>query len=138
MENQLESACQESILQVPGNHWRIFLTETIDAYCGKYIMVMDVTNVFIQTNMTPKRDGEWMVIMKITGVLVSILLELDSDTYSKLVVFENKQKFIYVFFKRVIYGILVALLLFYKKFCWDLESIGFEFNTYDPNIANRI
>ena len=34
-----------------------FLTATIDAYCVKYIMVMDVTNVFIQTNMTPKKYG---------------------------------------------------------------------------------
>ena len=33
---------------------------------------------------------------------------------------------------------LVAALLFYGKFCGDLENIGFEFNTYNPCVANRI
>ena len=35
-----------------------FLTETIDAYEGQYIMVIDVTNTFIQTNMPPNKYGE--------------------------------------------------------------------------------
>ncbi len=32
----------------------------------------------------------------------------------------------------------IAALLWYKKFRTDLESIGFEFNPYDPCVANRI
>ena len=38
---------------------------------------------------------------------------------------------------RAIYGMLVASLIWYKKFKQDLESIGFEFNPYDPCVANR-
>ena len=76
--------------------------------------------------------------MKVTGVIVDMLLELDSDTYSKHEVFENENKLIYVVVLRAIYGMLVAELLFYKKFCGDLENIGFEFNTYNPCVANRI
>ena len=36
------------------------------------------------------------------------------------------------------YAMLVAALLFYKKFCRDLENIGFDFNPYDPCVTNRI
>ena len=39
---------------------------------------------------------------------------------------------------RSIYGMLVELLLFYKKCCGDLEKFGFEFNPYDPCVATRI
>ena len=61
----------------------------------------------------------------ITGVLVDMLLELGSDTYRKYVVFENGKKVIYVVVLREIYVMLVAALLFYKKFRVDLENIGF-------------
>ena len=33
---------------------------------------------------------------------------------------------------------LAAALLLYKKFCGDLKNIGFEFNPYNPCVANRI
>ena len=39
---------------------------------------------------------------------------------------------------RSIYGMLVTLLLLYKK-CWrDLENIGFELYPYDPCVPNSI
>ena len=43
-------------------------------------MVLDYLNAFIQTNMPPNKDGEERVIMKITGVLLDMLVKLDSDT----------------------------------------------------------
>ena len=55
-------------------------------------MVLDVPNSFVQTNMSPN-----MVIMKITGVLVYMLVELYSKMYRKQVVFENGNKLIYAF-----------------------------------------
>ena len=59
-------------------------------------MVLDVPNGFIQTNMPPNKYGEERVIMRITGVLVDILVKLESETYRKHVVFENGKKVIYV------------------------------------------
>ena len=53
-------------------------------------------------------------------------------------VFENGKILIYVAVLRAIYGMIVAFLLFYKKFCGDLENIGFEFNPYYPCVSNRI
>ena len=81
-------------------------------YEGRDIMVLDVPNALIQTNMPQKKDGEERVIMKITGVVVYRILELDSDIYSNHVVFENIKKVIYVFVLREIYEMLVAALLF--------------------------
>ena len=37
-----------------------------------------------------------------------------------------------------LYGIMNAALLFYLKFFKNIKSIGFELNTYDPCVANKI
>jgi hypothetical protein len=76
--------------------------------------------------------------MKITGDLVDMMVDLNPEVYANFVVYENKRKVIYVVILRALYGMLVASLLWYKKFRKDLESIGFEFNPYDPCVANRI
>ena len=101
-------------------------------------MVLDVTNTFINTNIPTKKHGEERLIMMITGVLVDMIVELGSDTYRKYVVFENGKKVIYVVVLRAIPIMLLAALLLYKKFCGDLENIGFEINPYNPCVANRI
>ena len=91
-------------------------------------MVLDVPNALIQTSIPSKKDGEEKVITKIIGVIVDIILGLDSETYRKNVVFENRKKVIYVYTLREIHVIIVAALLFYMKFCGYLENIIFEFN----------
>ena len=65
---------------------------------------MDVPNAFIHTNMPPNKNCEERVIMRTTGVLVDMLLELDSETYIKNVVREKVKKVIYVVVLRSIYG----------------------------------
>ena len=50
--------------------------------------------------------------MKLTGVLVDMLVELDSDMYRTHVVSENGKKTIHVIVLRAIYGMIVAALLF--------------------------
>ena len=114
----------------------IFITASIDAHEGRDIMVLDVPNAFIQTEI-PESGNDERIIMKITGVLVNMLVELDPEVYGKHVVFENKRKVLYVVVLRAIYGMLESALLFYKKFRKDLETIGFIFNPYDPCVANR-
>ena len=52
----------------------IFLTSIIDEYEGKDIMVMDVPNTLIQTNMPPNKYSEERVIMKTRSVIVDMLL----------------------------------------------------------------
>ena len=74
--------------------------------------------------------------MKITGVLVEMMVQLDLDKYRPCMVFEKGKKVVYVQVLRAIYGMLQAALLWYSKFREDLESKGFKFNPYDPCVAN--
>ena len=115
----------------------ISITCAIDAHENRDTMVADVPNAFIQAKMPEAQKGE-RVIMKITGQLVDMMVELNPSVYGDYVVFEGKRKVIYVVVLRALYGMLVASLLWYKKFRKDLETIGFEFNPYDPCVANRI
>ena len=54
-----------------------------------------------------------------------MILELDSETYSKLLVFENGKEVIYVVVLREIFVIIIEEILFYKNFYGDLENTGF-------------
>ena len=76
--------------------------------------------------------------MKITDVLLDMLVELDSEAYTKHTVFENGKKINYIILLREIYGMLVLAILFYKKFCKDSDNIAFAFSPYNPCFANRI
>jgi len=120
------------------SHEAICSTCVIDAYEGRDIMTMDLPNFFIQTPLEqPKDESEDRVTMKITGILVKYMTELD-PRYRDYVVYENGKKVIYVVVLRAIYGMLVAGLLSYKKLRKELEEFGFKFNAYDPCIANRM
>ena len=116
----------------------VFLTAAIDALERRDVMTSDIPNAFIQAEM-PKIDekGKEKVIMKITGPLVELLINVNPQLYGPMVVFENGRRVIYVWVLRAIYGMLVAALLWYNKFKTKLEGVGFIFNPYDPCVANR-
>jgi hypothetical protein len=112
----------------------ILLTAVIDEKEERDIMTVDVPNAFIQTALP---QGEERVTMKITGVLVDLLVQMAPEVYGSYVVYENDKKVLYVQVLQALYGMLSAALLWYKQFRGDLEEIGFEFNPYDPCVANR-
>eukprot|EP00957_Ditylum_brightwellii_P134948 10289042-Ditylum_brightwellii.AAC.1 len=78
------------------------------------------------------------IITKIRGLLVDILFELCPGVYNEYVVHDGKSKVLCVCMLMALYGILILLLLFYKKFRTDIESIGFEINPYNVCVANRM
>ncbi|CAJ1967517.1 unnamed protein product [Cylindrotheca closterium] len=82
-------------------------------------------------------DGEDRVIMKVTGLMVQYMIDLD-PTYRDYVVYENGKRVIYVVILRTIHGMLQASLLWYQNLRASLEEYGFVFNRYDPCIANRM
>jgi len=67
----------------------IMLTAVIDAKEGHDMMCVDVPNAFIQTAMPKLEEGEERVIMKITGVLVDMLVQLNPELYGLYVVYEK-------------------------------------------------
>ena len=115
----------------------IMLTAIVDAKEGRDVMTADIPNAFIQALMPEVEDGDERVIMKITGVLVDLLVELALESYGPKAVFENGKKVLYVQVLRPLYGLLVASLLWYKQFRGDLEETGYEFNPYDACVANK-
>jgi len=75
--------------------------------------------------------------MKITGVLVNLLIKMAPKVYSPFVILENGKEVLYVQVLHGLYGMLIAALLWYKKFKSDLEVNGFIFNPYDACVANK-
>ena len=65
-------------------------------------------------------------------------MELAPETYRGFIVTERGKKVLYVVVLRAIYGMLEATMLWYQELRRKLESIGFEFNPYDPCVANRV
>eukprot|EP00980_Cylindrotheca_fusiformis_P005077 scaffold1076_cov81-Cylindrotheca_fusiformis.AAC.1 len=121
-----EKECGKCILVILASLEGVFLTATIDAaHEGCDVMTADVPNAFIQTQMPERKEGKDRVIMKITGVLVDLLVELDPQTYKNFVL---GKKVVYVAVLKAIYGMLQA----------PSTRIGFVFNDYDPCIANRM
>ena len=114
------------------------LIAAINAKEKRNVMCADVPNAFVQTDMPIKKIDEERVIMKITGVLVSMLTKLDPKMYKGYIVYEKVRKVLYVEVLKAIYGMLQAALLWYKKFRSELENEGFIFNKYDPCIANQM
>ena len=52
-------------------------------------MTADVPNAFIQVPIPELKAGENRVMMKITGVLVYMLVQLSPEVYGPYAVFEN-------------------------------------------------
>jgi len=57
-------------------------------------MTGDVPNIFIQANIPKVKQGEDRVMMKITGALVDMLVQLAPKVYGPCVVFEDVKNFI--------------------------------------------
>jgi hypothetical protein len=101
----------------------IMLTAVIDAHEERDVMMCDIPNAFIQALMPEVEPGDERVMMKITGVLVDMLVELNPELCRPYVVYEKNRKVLYVQVMRAIYGMLEAALLWYKKFQGELEEM---------------
>ena len=115
----------------------ILLTSVIDAREGRDVMTTDIPNAFVQTDVEEQELGKHH-ILKFTGVLIDMLVELDPELYGPYVTYENNVKVLYTLVMKALYGMLHSSMLYYKKFCKDIESIGFKVNPYDPCVANHI
>ena len=71
----------------------IMLTGVIDAIEERDVATVDIPNAFIQTEVKTK-DGEDRVIMKITGVLIDMLVQMNPELYGPCVIYEKGRKVI--------------------------------------------
>ena len=113
------------------------LTAVIEAEEQRDVATCDIPNAFIQTDVEYMDSEGHRTIMKVRGVLVDILCEID-PVYKDYVVHEGRHKVLYLHITKAIYGMLVSSMLFYKKLEKDLKEYGFELNPYDPCVANKM
>jgi hypothetical protein len=66
------------------------------------------------------------------------LVDTAPQDYQDFVCMEGNQKVLYVEMLKALYGMLQSSLLYYKKFCKDLEEIRFKINPYGPCVANSV
>jgi hypothetical protein len=78
----------------------------IEAKEERCVMTCNIPNAFIQAYLPKKEPGEDRVVMKITGVLVDMLVNINPELYGPAVVMENRKKAIYVEVLKAIHGML--------------------------------
>ena len=97
---------------------------------------VDIPGAFMQSNMEGKD-----VHINLEGKMVDILSKISPSLYMKYTKYtslENGRKVMYVKLKKMLYGILQAALLFWKKFTNSLIKWGFTINSYEWCVANKI
>ena len=130
---QREYMDRDEVASLTASTDSIIITAVIDTKQRRDIMVADVPNAFVQTPID--QSGE-KIIMKIRGVLVDMLIEMNPELYEKYVRYVHGKKVLYVRMLKALYGMMIASMLYYKKFKKDIKSIGFVLNPYDPCVAN--
>jgi hypothetical protein len=103
----------------------VFLMALIDAEERPEVAVVDIPGAFMQADM----DEETFV--RIHGKMAELLLEIDPEMYKPCVIYEGKEKVIYVKLLKALYGTLRAARLFWEKLSRQLMDWGFEINPYD-------
>ena len=94
----------------------ILLTAVIDAAEERCVATVDIPHAFIQTDIKDDKDGD-RITMKMQGPIVNMLLELDYNLYHDKVVYEKKEKVLYVHVKKAIYGMIQSSLMFTRS--WE-------------------
>jgi hypothetical protein len=74
----------------------IMITGVIESKEERDVMTCDIPNAFIQAYLLKKEPGEDGVVMKITGVLVHMLVDINLELYGPAIVLENRKKVLYV------------------------------------------
>ena len=73
-------------------HESIMLTSVINAYKGHDVMCADPPNAFIQTEMPKVQEGKERIMMKIAGVSVDMLVQMNPKLCGPRVVCEKNHK----------------------------------------------
>lgn len=112
----------------------VFLTAVVDAYERRDVGIVDVPGAFMQTD----QPLDETVHVRLTGIMVDKLLEIDSEMYAPFVTYEGKEKVLYVELLKALYGTLRAARLFWEKLSGQLQEWGFEPNPYDSCVVNKM
>ena len=85
----------------------VFLTAVIDAMERQSVVVLDVPGAFMQAKI------DELVHVRFSGVMVTLLLEIDHEMYKDYVVVEKGERVMYMELLKALYGTLRATRLFW-------------------------
>ena len=71
------------------------LTTAVEAKEEHGVMTLDIPNAFLQTSFLKDETTEERVTMKLRGILVEILEEIDPEAHSKFVTHQHNKKKLY-------------------------------------------
>ena len=109
-------------------------TLLIGAYEGREHISLDVSGVYLQTEMSADK---LVLLMKFKGKMAEMLCGVNPE-YSKYLRKENGVTVLYVKVIRAIYGCIESALQWYKLFTGILKDMVFELNPYDTCVVNRM
>ena len=92
----------------------VLITATIDARQKRDVMIADVPNAFVQTEI-PIDIKQERIIMKIKGILTKVLIDLSPNTYQDFIVIERNEPTLYVIMKKQFMGCSYQLCYFTKN-----------------------
>ncbi len=114
----------------------VLLTCIVDANENRDVDIVDIPNAFVQTIAEDEKDK---ALICIRGPLVNIVMAIVPSVYGPYVTVGKKgKKQLLVKCLTALYGTMVALVLYYKKFIKSLKSKGFKLNPYDPFMVPRL
>jgi hypothetical protein len=114
----------------------VLLTSLVDAQENCDVAIVDIPNAFIQMVV---EDDEDKVIMRIRGHMVDVLVKVAPRVYGPYVLTDKQgSKQLLVKCLNVIYGTMVASLLYYCKFTRSLKNQGYVMNPYNPCVQNKM
>ena len=82
-------------------------------------------------------DMDEEVIIRISGPMAKLLLEVDPDLYTPYVTYEKGEMVLYLELLKALYGTLRAARLFWEKLSKQLQKWGFVPNPYDSCVMNK-
>jgi hypothetical protein len=82
-------------------------------------------------------DVDEDVLMVLKGELVEMMIQIAPQVYRNYETVDKKgTKLLYVKLQKVLFGLMRASLLFYRKLQKEFEAYRLEVNPYDPCVAN--
>ena len=110
----------------------VFLTAVIDAMEERDVATVDIPGAFMQADM------DELLHVRLTGLMVDLLLEIDREMYEPYVVYEKNVRVMYIELLKALYGTVRAARLFWQKLSTKLAECGFIANPYDPCVMNKL
>lgn len=108
----------------------------LDALDSRHVITIDIPGAFLQGDWPQHEHPDYL---KFTGIMVDMICEIE-PAYKAHIIWsaDRKRKFLYGELSKVVYGTLLAAVIFYNKLTKHLRKEGFKMNTYDKCTFNKI